>query len=424
MKGWGACCVIATLLFSLAVIADEAETTGGLKIISDDGNFSAQLGGRIHFDTYIFDKDLEDPVNTTDFRRARLFVKGKVWQWDYKLERDFASDGTGGLRDVYLATELYNGKLTIGNFKPGRSINELTSSNDLVLMERAATSASGIFSGRGRQQGIGWNTYWCCHTFSLNLFNLRNPGEPRNSGFGSAARLTWAPISSAISTLHLGISQSYEKANQDTPDILAEVAYAGRRGPEQLIAITPGGADNFFGAFGDDEFFLGDAGGHANITGLELAVTYGSLFMQAEYAYGQFGGKLYLSELTFEEFFGQPANFFCDPISGCFIGDQDVHTWYILGSWAISGQSKPYDAKKGVFKSIKPSPPEGAWELAARYNSIDNRDLRHLQASNFTLGLNYYFNPKVRLMMNITLGDDNFTGDKTNQFAVRLQGVW
>ncbi|WHI46369.1 porin [Microbulbifer sp. VAAF005] len=95
-----------------------------------------------------------------------------------------------------------------------------------------------------------------------------------------------------------------------------------------------------------------------------------------------------------------------------------------MGSWAITGQHKPYDSKLGVFKSIKPSPPEGAWEVAARYTAIENRDFRQLRASNFTFGVNYYFNPKVRVMMNITLGDDDFTGDKTNQFAIRLQGVW
>ncbi|WP_444936281.1 OprO/OprP family phosphate-selective porin [Microbulbifer sp. JMSA004] len=424
MKYWGACCATSIFLFYFPAIADEAETKGGLKIVSDDGNFSAQLGGRIHFDTYIFDKDLEDPVNTTDFRRVRLSMKGKIWKWNYKLERDFASDGTGGLRDVYLATKFYTGKLTIGNFKPSRSINELTSSNDLVLMERAFTSAAGIYSGRGRQQGIDWHKHWCCHTFGFTLFNLRDPGDPRNSGVGAATRLTWAPINDVLSTVHLGVYRSYEKANQDSPDITAEVAYAGRRGPEQLIAITPGGSDNFFGEFGDDEFFLGDGGGRVNTTGFELAATYGPLFGQAEYAYGHFTGKIYLSELTYEEFFGLPPSFFCDPISGCFIGGQDVHAWYIMGSWAITGQHKPYDSKLGVFKSIKPSPPEGAWEVAARYTAIENRDFRQLRASNFTFGVNYYFNPKVRVMMNITLGDDDFTGDKTNQFAIRLQGVW
>ncbi|WP_444921673.1 OprO/OprP family phosphate-selective porin [Microbulbifer sp. CnH-101-G] len=436
MKRYGLFCALACALVSSPATADKAKTEGGLKITSDDGNFSAELGGRIHFDTYFFDKDdnyfdsffiddeFEEPVNTTDFRRARLAMKGKLWKWEYKLERDFASAGTGGLRDVFLATKIFDGKLRIGNFKPSRSINELTSSNEITMMERSFATAAGVFADRGRQQGIGWNTHWCCHTFGVDLFNLRNPGDPRNEGIGSAARFTWAPINEPISTLHLGAYLSYEDANEDTLAREALVEYTGRRGPEQLVALSPGGGEFFFGDFGDDEFYQGNPGGDVWIFGLELAGTYGPFYAQSEYAFGNFSGDIYLSELTFEDFFGAPPSFLCDPFTGCFIGDQDVRTWYITGSWAITGQHKPYDDKIGVFKSIKPTPPEGAFEVTARYDTIENKDIPRMRVSNFVFGFNYYFNPKVRLMMNITLGDDDFTGDQTKQFAVRMQAYW
>jgi len=453
MKRYSLYCALASVIFSQSAVADndeadKAETEGGLKIVSADGNFSAELGGRIHFDTYIFDKDdpfffdddpfffgreellirlreLERPVSTTDFRRVRLAMKGKLWEWEYKLERDFASSGTGGLRDVYLATEVLNGKLYIGNFKPSRSLSELTSSNQTTMMERAFTATPGIYRDRGRQQGIGWHTHWCCHTFGIDLFNLRNPGDPRNEGIGAATRLTWAPINEdEFKTLHLGASLSYEDAKQNTLPRTALVAYAGRRGPEQLVAISPGGRDLFFGEFGDEEFYLGNSEGDVFILGLELAGTYGPFFAQSEYALGNFSGGIFLSEFTFVDFFGAPPNFFCDPFTGCFIGDQSVHTWYIMGSWAVTGEHKPYDTKDGVFKSIKPTPPIGAFELTARYDTIENRDIPNMKASNFIFGFNYYFNPKVRLMLNVTLGNNDFIDDKTKQFAIRMQGRW
>ncbi|MFA0810785.1 OprO/OprP family phosphate-selective porin [Microbulbifer epialgicus] len=437
MKRYRMYCALICIFLPPLTLADEAETKGGLKIVSDDGNFSAELGGRIHFDTYFFDKDdtyyyqtfsndddRKEVVNTTDFRRVRLAMKGKLWKWKYKLERDFAFSGTGGLRDVYLGTEIFNGDLLIGNYKPRRSIGELTSSNETTMMERAFATESGIYDGRGRQQGIGWNTYWCCHTFGINLFNLRDPGDPLNSGIGAATRFTWAPINDYKSTLHLGASLSYEDANKDTPPREALVEYAGRRGPEQLVALSPGGSDFFFGEFGEEEFYLGRPGGDVLIFGLELAGTYGPFFAQSEYAFGNFSGDIFLSEFTFEEFFGAPPNFFCDPFTGCFIGDQSVHTWYIMGSWAVTGQHKPYDEKNGVFRSIRPNPPEGAFELTARYDTIENRDIPGMKVSNFIFGFNYYFNPKVRLMMNVTLGDNNFIDDRTKQFAIRIQGSW
>ncbi|GAA5445125.1 porin O [Microbulbifer sp. NBRC 101763] len=436
MKCYGLCCALAFAFLSPPALADKAESKGGLKIVSDDGNFSAELGGRIHFDTYLFDKDdsyyedliliddFEEPVNTTDFRRVRLAMKGKLWEWEYKLERDFATSGTAGLRDVYLATEVFDGRLRIGNYKPNRSINELTSSNEITMMERAFATAAGIYDNRGRQQGIGWNTYWCCHTFGFDLINLRNPGDPRNSGVGATTRFTWAPIDDYKSTLHLGASLSYEDANQNTPPRRALVEYAGRRGPEQLVALSPGGNAFFFGEFGDEEFYLGKPEGDVLILGLELAGTYGPFFAQSEYAIGRFSGDFFLSEFTFEEFFGAPPNFFCDPLTGCFIGDQSVHTWYITGSWAVTGQHKPYNYKKGLFKSIKPRPPAGAFEVTARYDTIENRDIPNMTVQNFVFGFNYYFNPKVRFMLNVTLGNDRFTGDQTRQFAVRMQGYW
>ncbi|MFC6979152.1 porin [Microbulbifer taiwanensis] len=212
----GIFCALAGVVLINPAIADQAETKGGLKITSDDGNFSSQLGGRIHFDTYLFDPDIEDPVSTTEIRRARLAVSGQLWKWEYKLDRDFASSGTGGMRDVYIATKVLGGKLTIGNFKPYRSMEEMTSSNEITMMERSFTSAGGIYADRQRQQGIGWHTFWDCYTLGVAGYNLRDPGGPRNEGLGASSRFTWAPLNDSLSTVHLGISGSHDNANRDS----------------------------------------------------------------------------------------------------------------------------------------------------------------------------------------------------------------
>jgi len=61
------------------VIADEASTRGNLKIVSSDGSFEGSVGGRIHFDAYAFDNDLTDSTSTSEFRRARITLKGKLY---------------------------------------------------------------------------------------------------------------------------------------------------------------------------------------------------------------------------------------------------------------------------------------------------------------------------------------------------------
>ncbi|WP_227718232.1 OprO/OprP family phosphate-selective porin [Microbulbifer sp. Q7] len=402
---------LCVLLATAPTMADEAETRGGLKISSDDGNFSASLGGRLHFDTYLFDTDIEDPVSTTDFRRARITLKGNVYDWKYVLEQDFTGGSTlNGFRDVFIAHEFLNGEIRIGQFKPFRSMAEMTSSNEITMLERPFSSATGLYEDYQFQQGIGWTGVLDCFTLGMMAFNLRDAGTRRNEGVGAAGRLAWAPINTDLATFHLGTSISYENANQNSADITAEADYAGRRGPSQLMALTPG-----------------DLGDEASFVSLEIAGSYGPLYLQAEYALGEFDADYYLTESQFEREFGAPAPFFCDPQFGCYIADQSVHTWYVQGSWMLTGEHKTYNKKRGAFNSARPSGDGlwgGAWELTARYDTMENRDIHRLEASSAQIGLNYYANRHVRVMLNLIFGEDDFTGDDTNQLGLRVQMAW
>ncbi|GAB2518148.1 hypothetical protein GCM10008940_20930 [Microbulbifer agarilyticus] len=401
----------ALLTGTTASMADEAETKGGLKITSDDGNFSASLGGRIHFDTYLFDTDIEDPVSTTDFRRARITLKGNIYDWKYVLEQDFAGGSTGrGFRDVFIAHKFLNGEVRIGQFKPFRSMAEMTSSNEITMLERPFSSATGLYEGFQFQQGIGWTGVLDCFTLGFMAFNLRDAGTARNEGVGATGRLAWHPINTDYATFHLGTAFNFENPNQNSKDITAEADYAGRRGPSQLIALSPG-----------------DLGDDVSTVSLELAGSYGPLYFQSEFVAGDYEADYYLSELDFEDEFGAPSPFLCDPDLGCYIDDQHVRTWYIQGSWMITGEHKTYNEKRGAFNSAKPSGKGlwgGAWELTARYDTMQNRDIYKLEANSAQIGLNYYANRNVRVMLNLIFGDDEFTEDNTNQLGLRVQLAW
>lgn len=358
--------------------APKVETKGGIKVTSADKNFEASLGGRIHFDTYLFDNDQADPTGTTEFRRARLTLSGKAFGWDYKMENDFgAGGGLEGFRDVYIATKALGGKVTIGQFKPYRSMEELTSSNEITMMERPFASASGLFGGRQFRQGVGYLRAGDNYTFGVTAFNTRDAAASRNEGVGAAARVTFAPINDENSTLHFGLSASTENANQGSSDMRASVSYAGRRGPSQTIATT-----------------TGESGDSVDHIGVEAAGAFGPVFFQSEFARATFG---------------QPLG-----------ADEDVETFYVMGSWMLTGQHKPYKAGSGVFGSPKVAD-GGAWELTARYDTIENKDIEGLEVASTTLGLNYYVNPNLRFMLNYTRGDNEFTGDETGQYALRAQ---
>jgi phosphate-selective porin OprO and OprP len=368
----------AEALDRMTAATPKVETKGGLKVTSPDGKFEASLGGRIHFDGYAFDRDDADVTGTTEFRRARLTLQGKALGWNYKMEQDFA-DGTttGGIRDLFVSRKALGGTMTIGQFKPYRSMEELTSSNEITMMERPFASATGLYGGRQFQQGLGWLRAGSNHTFGVAAFNLRNAAGPRNEGVGAAARFTYAPINNERSTLHFGVSASHENANKGTADLRAVANYAGRRGPSQTIATTTG-------ASGDS----------VDTVGLEAAGSFGPLFFQSEFARASFG---------------QPLG-----------GSQDVETFYVMGSWMLNGGHKPYKAGNGVFGAPKVGD-TGLWELTARYDTIENRDIANRQATAATLGLNYYFNPNLRFMFNYTRGENEANGDETGQYALRAQ---
>lgn len=367
----------AEAIDKLSTSQPKIETKGGIKVTSADKKFEASVGGRIHFDAYAFDNDQEDPTGTTDFRRARLTLAGKAFGWEYKLENDFAAGGGHeGFRDVYIAKNALGGKFTIGHFKPYRSMEELTSSNEITMMERPFASASGLFSGRQFRQGVGYLRGGDNYSFGVTAFSTRSAEQSRNEGTGASARFTYAPINTDNSTLHFGVSASTENNNQSSPDMRAAVAYAGRRGPSQTIATTTGAS--------------GDSVDHV---GVEAAGAFGPLYFQSEYAKAKFSGPL---------------------------ADQDVETFYVMGSWFLTGQHKVYKAGTGVFGSPKVGD-EGAWELTARYDTIENKDIEGLEVSSWIVGMNYYFNPNVRLMFNYTRGDNEFTGDETGQYALRTQ---
>ena len=367
-------------LDKMAATSPVVDTKGGIKVTSADKKFEAQIGGRLHFDAYAFDRDIAGTTGTTDFRRARLTLQGKAYGWDYKLENDFgAGGGYDGFRDVYVAKSALGGKFTIGHFKPYRSMEELTSSNEILMMERPFASATGLFTNRQFQQGVGYLRAGSSYTAGFSAFNLRSASGPRNEGVGYAGRVTYAPINTADSTLHFGGWISHENMNQGSADFSAVANYAGRRGPAQTIATATG-------ASGDS----------IDVYAVEAAGAFGPLFLQGEYANATFG---------------QPSG-----------RDQDVTTWYVQGSWHLNGGHKPYKAATGFFGSA-PVGDKGLWELTARYDSIENKDLDR-DVSSWIFGMNYYVNANVRFMFNYTQGDNEVTGDQTGQYAVRTQFAW
>ena len=104
--------------------------------------------------------------------------------------------------------------------------------------------------------------------------------------------------------------------------------------------------------------------------------------------------------------------------------DPDFSGYYLQGSWIFSGEARRYNATTGSFQSPRPMVPFsggggfGAWELAARYSRMDLDFMEGIQGtaasaasvrggdqSVVTLGLNWYLNPNIKVMLNYMLID-------------------
>ena len=380
----------------LAVQAGVSATTGGVKITSEDGEFEAKVGGRIHLDAnFPLDDDADNASQgigeqTTDlyFRRARITLEGKAYGWKYKFENDFAgqsSQNGSGFREMWIGTSVLGTNLRVGQAKPYRAMEELTSSNEVLFAERPFATASSIYGGRQYTTGLFVDDHCDRFGWGLSAYNLSNAAGPETDGIGVSARTYGLPLRNDKGLIHVGMSGSIDNpanATNNVPNTVApsSARWAGRSGP---------GAS--FGALATTD--------EQSSLGFELAGQSGPFTAQAEFVAAEFS---------------QPVG-----------SDVDVDTFYIQASWLFAGHTKPYDIKKGVFKSPKVTAEKGALEAKVRYDFIESDGLPvETEASYWAIGLNWYINPVVRLMVEYISGEEESAAvpdGSLDVIATRLQ---
>lgn len=361
--------------------ASVASTKGGFEIKSEDGNFTAKLGGRIHLDANVYtnDDDIKPSgENQFFFRRARLTVEGKAYDFTYKFENDFAGQtekSGSGFREMWIGKKVLGGhNLRLGQAKPYRGMEELTSSNEVTFMERPLATATGIYGKQfvtgafldGSGEGYG---------YGVSAYSPTSAADEEKGGFGFNARGFVVPVSSDSTVVHLGLSASVDDYDLATTKVDSRIV--GReKGLKSKISDM-------------------DANEQTTI-GLEAAAMFGPLLMQAEYARADFENTTTSVE-------------------------HEVNTGYIQAAYMLTSHQRRYDAKKGVFKSPKVDGKEGALELKARYDMIENKDVKGAEADYFAVGLNYYATPNTRFMVEYVDGTDDVSGKEAAVITARAQ---
>ena len=356
-------------------LAGGSAAVAEIKISSVDGKFDMKLGGRVQVDATWYDEDNVnlDGENGTEFRRARLFVQGTMYDvWNYKAQYDFAGNGTD-MKDAYIG---YTGfkpvKLKIGQFKQPFGLEELTSSKYITFMERAmATNAFAT----SRRIGLGANYGGDHWTWGASVYG-REEGDDTDGdeGYGAGARITWAPWNEKTKVFHLGLAGAWEDPNDN--DVRFRARPESHQTSTRLVDTSNIPEPDTFVRYG-----------------VEAATVLGPFSLQGEY---------------------MGVNAQSDQVS-----DPDFTGWYAYGSWFITGESRKY--KGGKFGRVTPKGTVGkggigAWELAVRYSSIDleDADTQGGEEDNVTVGVNWYATKYVRFMANYIYADaDPFTTEST-----------
>ncbi len=368
-----------------------AHWKNGIRLDSGDGEFKIKLGGRIQHDWAVFDEedDIEDAFGEigsgTRFRRAQLYAEGEIYEnIKFKAQYDFAGSDAD-FKDVYLELKKlpWVGKFRIGHFKEPFSLEELTSSKYVTFMER---SLPNVFSPSDNSGFMFHNSVLSKRaTWAIGAFReVDNTGDgfDSESPYNLTLRLTGLPWyeEKGRQLLHLGLSYSHKFRNND------DLRY--RQRPET----------GFGPRFVDTGTFATDG---VDLINPEVALIYGPFSLQGEYTHAI--------------------------IDSSFLEDPDFDSFYVYGSYFLTGENRRYKTSSGAFDRVSPkrnfngNGGLGAWEVGIRYSHLDLDDGNFSggELGGLTVGINWYLNPSVRVMSNYVFADLDTIGD-ANVFQTRF----
>lgn len=355
--------------FATPALADEGVTVNDRGITLETGPIKLNLGGRIHVDAAVF----EDPsigasgLTDADFRRARLELSGQFGESvSFRVDREFAGN-SAGWRNVWLQVEpVRNVAIRGGNFTVPFSSEDLQSSNTIPFAERslASTLAPGFgLGGSLSAHGKRWSASAGYFTDALDY----EDGRTTERGNGVVGRLTFLPVKTGGTILHIGVAGEHRTFN--STESIRFSADAGSKLAPTLMAS--GG--------------IGDLDNLTAFTG-EAAASFGPVLVQA-----------YATRVKINRVLGSDLNF----------NGQTVQA-----SWLITGARYDYSESQGVFNGPRLRKGKGAIELAARYSRLDLTDgtIAGGEGRAITAGANWYLNRNIRVMADYTDSHVDYPG--------------
>ena len=280
--------------------------------------------------------------------------------------------------------------MRVGNFRQPNGLEEVTTSRNLMFMERSLGTDPFVV---GRRMGLEVTQWMPKFRWSVAAFgaDVEDYTKEANEQVNFAARVNWSPIRTDDSTLMIGASGTLQK-----PTFIGD--FEGEKDPSSVKFNTrpeSNVSDTKFvyAKIKDVEKF--------SIFGGELAYVNKRIMFQSEYM-----------AANVDRFAGDPGD---NRESISYSGG------YAFVSYFLTNDTHEYDYKDAEFARVTPNAKSGAWEVAVRYSGVDlndaDADMNNGKSNSLTVGVNYYPNPNVKLMMNYGIVDnDQFATGKDDQF--------
>lgn len=384
-------------------LAAQAEFKNGeLHLKSNDDNFSMHVGGVFEVDfggaednaalrKAFSDANAVDGYGT-EARRVRLNLSGTLYR-DFDYMAEFAFDrGNASITDLWLT---YKGmpcwaNIKVGHMKEPFSLEELTSDKWLDFTERSL--ANGFVTQQGHDYDTGvmlFNTEFDKHmTWAAGGFMQQTDSTGSGTAFNTESynnvnfttRFTFLPwyCNGGCELVHLGIGYKH-LFRSDNPGYVSGEAWPLQfeNHPEWHMAPNLFNTGSIY-ANGADE------------VNPEVAFVYGPFSMQGEY---------------FDAFLDNANNHNRTYSNPSYAG------YYVMASYFLTGEHRQYNTGSGTFDRPKlccnfdpAAGTWGAWELAARYSSVNFNDislpssLQGGQEQDWTGSLVWYLNPSIRVL--------------------------
>lgn len=387
---------------------------GRLTFATADGAFSLSLRSLVQFDTGYFSQGKNpagvDLNSGSNFRRAQIGIQGTAFKdWSYNFIYDFGGNGTEKNGYIYYAYAQYDGlgpfHARIGAIAPFAGIEDATGSPDLIFLERpTSTDIARNIGGSPGREGIDLFVQGDTYLLSAAYTGKKTTDVATFDAQQSVVtRASWLAVSEPDVKWLLDANFSHVFKIADTAPNSNANTFSFSNGPELAIDASKTVNTGNIDANKVTEF------------GFETAATYAG-------------------------FYGQGGWFHYNIERRTAVPNPNFDGWYAALTYSLTGEEHQYDPTTASFRGLRPAKPLGsqggfgAWELKARWSSID-LDFNPLTTAAaggifggkqdvWTVGVNWYVNNAIRFALdydNIQVNHINAPATDISAQAIALR---